>query len=291
MAYRVEVAFSAAHELVVSFNSFLIRPRPMSMELDARWVESVGLQLPTLPKAFDPSMLLPLIHRCPDPVRFLPWLADLSPDQFQQELQVISQDGSDFRPALDPLVQALTAWNEHYFRKTDPALLEALAADAEAMRSLVPTTAPVDLIELATGGVEVAPAPGLDRVVLVPQYHFRPINLILHLPGWSFYAYPAEVARPEPGAPPLGLGRLTAALADTSRLRILRLLASRSLNFTEVQREMGLAKSTVHHHLVTLRVAGLIKVQELGEDGTRYTLRPAAIDLLSARLGAYLREG
>lgn len=302
MSYRVAVEFAPAYELVVSLVTFVAKRRPRTLELGADWAAAAGQGLDL--SVFGPiaeldmlGALLPVVRSCAergDAQAFVAWFGALSPSAFQDliasGMPPEKRGSHDFRPLHAPLLRALTAWHEHYFRQLDPALLAGLAADAEAMRGLSETTAPTQLVELATGGVEVAPTPDLQLVVLIPQHHFRPINLYLHLQGLSLYAYPADVLPPEPGAPPLALTRLTGALADTSRLKILRLLASDAFTFTEVQKEMGLAKSTVHHHLVTLRAAGLIRVHDLRADGAKYSLRPAALDLIGARLGAYLKE-
>lgn len=302
MGYHVEVAFAPAYELVVSLLTYTTKRRPKSLALGADWVAATAKTLD--PATFEPireldllPALLLMVRSCPqggDTAGFLSWFAALSPDEFHERLSSCTALGKqapvDARSAHPLLVQALCAWNEHYFRHLDPALLAGLAADAQTVRGVAAITPPAELVELATGGIDLAPAPGLDTVVLIPQHHFRPINLYLHLPDCTLVAYPADVLPPEPGEPPLALTRLTGALADSSRLKILRMLASRSLSFTEIQKEMGLAKSTVHHHLVTLRAAGLIRVHDLREEGAKYSLRPAALDMLGARLGAYLKE-
>jgi DNA-binding transcriptional ArsR family regulator len=81
-------------------------------------------------------------------------------------------------------------------------------------------------------------------------------------------------------------------------LTILRLLAEGPHSFTEVVRATGLSKSTVNHHMVMLRAAGLVRVQDTAS-GTHqghpykpvtYVLRPDAIDDLADRLHEYLRE-
>jgi DNA-binding transcriptional ArsR family regulator len=302
MTYQVEVEFGTAYELAISFTTFTARKPPKSLELGKAWADEVARSLPaeaakSLSDLGQTPELDALVHLCPhgrDADAFLAWLGGMSPEEFHETAAGMCLDPQtqpeDFRPVLAPLVEALGIWERYYFRTVDPALLAGLASDAETLRGLMPMTPPADLVELATGGIDLAPAPGLERVVLVPQHHFRPINLYMHLSGWSLFAYPADMQPPEPGAPPLSLTRLTGALADTSRLRLLRLLAARSCTFTEVQKEMGLAKSTIHHHLVILRAAGLIRVHDLREQGTRYSLRPAALDLLGARLSAYLRE-
>jgi DNA-binding IclR family transcriptional regulator len=69
----------------------------------------------------------------------------------------------------------------------------------------------------------------------------------------------------------------------------LRFLATGPRSFTDVVQVMGLAKSTVHHHMVVLRAAGLVRVHHGGEKATTaYSLRPGAVDQLRDMLRAYL---
>jgi len=100
--------------------------------------------------------------------------------------------------------------------------------------------------------------------------------------------YPADVLPPAAGEPPTGLLRLTRALSDPSRLRILRLLVDDRRSFSELVTMTGLAKSTVHHHMVALRAAGLVQVYDVGGKTVTYRLRPNAADDLGNRLRSYL---
>jgi DNA-binding transcriptional ArsR family regulator len=84
------------------------------------------------------------------------------------------------------------------------------------------------------------------------------------------------------------LRRLTHALSDESRLRMLRFLANGPATMTEVARFAGLSQPTVHHHLVQLRAAGLVRIHFTLSSPTRYSLRPHALDVLAQQLGAYL---
>ena len=135
------------------------------------------------------------------------------------------------------------------------------------------------------------PTPGLVRVLLVPQYHYRPWNLNEYHRGLRIIMYPVDALATPPGELPPGLLRLTRALADENRLRILRLLASSPRSFTEVVESTRLAKSTVHYHLVLLRAAGLVRVHDAGESATGYSLRGEALDEVRARLGTFLQGG
>ena len=87
-------------------------------------------------------------------------------------------------------------------------------------------------------------------------------------------------------APPVRLLRLAKALADERRLRLLKKLSTGSYTLQELADDFGVAKSTIHHHLVTLRTAGLVRMR-LSDN--RYGLRQDVIDSLGDLLSAYLK--
>jgi len=60
------------------------------------------------------------------------------------------------------------------------------------------------------------------------------------------------------------LARLTQALADANRLRLLELLSRRALCVTAAARELGLSQPLVSQHLRVLRQAGLIEGERRG---------------------------
>lgn len=149
---------------------------------------------------------------------------------------------------------------------------------------------PAELVETATNGIEYRPEPQPETVVLIPQYHFRPWNLFAKCGSLRFIHYPVEAVPIAPDEPPRGLVRLARALSDENRLRILRLLAGSPLTFTDIVRATGLSKSTVHHHMVILRAASLVRVETGGERGGLCRLRSDAVDMLHDSLGSYLQR-
>jgi DNA-binding transcriptional ArsR family regulator len=228
-----------------------------------------------------------------DVAGYLRWLGALSVGELYERLAPYALEGRaplprDLGAVRDRYVRLLEAWDEQYFRLVDPAVLSGLAADAAAKGALVGTLAPEALVEAATCGVHFMPLPRPELVLLVPQHHFRPWNVFQDYRGLRVIQYPADALPPVPGEPPPGLLRLTRALSDDSRLRILRFLAAGQRGFTDVVQHMGLAKSTVHHHMVVLRAAGLVRVHDFG-DVTSYSLRPAALDELGDKLHAFLQ--
>ena len=99
--------------------------------------------------------------------------------------------------------------------------------DAEAKRELQ-RELPLDrFVTTATNGVEFAPRPGVDRVVMVPSFVNRPLVTYNELGETLLIIYPVadESVSADADAPPLRLVRLSKALGDEKRLRILRALA------------------------------------------------------------------
>lgn len=307
MAYEVIVEQAPAYELLASLVAYLDKKAHKSFDLGPAWAASVKKQLPP---AFDQQLdglkapfLFPaiplLISLCPgrrDAAGFLDWLESLSEaDLYSMLIPYWPGAAADLPAPLGEVkarvVKVFRLWDQHYFSKLDPALMDRLAAEAAALQARIPDTAPEDLVEQATNGMYLAPdaAPGVPVVRLAPQYHVSPLNMRDHYKGQIIILYPMETRSGAEGEPSIGLLRLTRALADESRLRMLRFLTGDTpRTFTEVVEFIGLAKSTVHHHMVTLRSAGLVR-NLIRPEGDRWCLRPDAVDLLGSRLAAYLK--
>ena len=108
---------------------------------------------------------------------------------------------------------------------------------------------------------------------MVPSFVNRPLVSYMEFSETLLIVYPVadESVTAESDAPPLRLVRLSKALGDEKRLRILRALADGEKSLMELADMFGVAKTTMHHHMLVLRSAGLISVTV----GTkRYRLRP-----------------
>ena len=98
------------------------------------------------------------------------------------------------------------------------------------------------------------------------------------------FCYP--IAPAEAGASPAEVARVYKALGDEGRLKLLRRLSDGPMKLSEAAAELGVAKSTAHHHLAILRQAGFVTIRD--EDENVYSLRtdlPQTGDLLTAYLG------
>jgi DNA-binding transcriptional ArsR family regulator len=171
------------------------------------------------------------------------------------------------------VVTVLRGWYESVLAPQEATVTEVLRRDADAKRRLRRTSTDEKLIELATNGVIWVPEPWVRRVILTPHLAMRPWNVTCAYEDVYVLCYPAadESLGIDRTAPPASLVRLHKALSDERRLRILRLLADHDLNLQELSDELGLAKSTTHHHTVVLRAAGLIRTSTSMEN--RYSLR------------------
>jgi len=301
--YRVEVDWAPAYELVASLEAFASRPNHKLLDLTPAWVERaksvLGPEATAKLSEKAAKMKVPpllFVRQCPgqrDVESFLAWFAGLSPGELYERLAPSLTEGTpvpgDLGRSRDALIELLRTWNEHYFRTVDPAILAGLAAEAEARRSELPPASPVAYVETVTRGVYVEPASELRTVLLVPQYHFRPLNLYEDYRDLTVFIYPAEALPPESGQAPPPLLRAARALADESRLRILRFLAGGVRSFTDIAGHTKLSKSTVHHHMVTLRAAGMVRVyHNRGGAADRYGLRPGAVDMLRDGITEFL---
>jgi DNA-binding transcriptional ArsR family regulator len=197
---------------------------------------------------------------------------------------VLDLDGSAFR---DDLIGVLTEWNERVWQAESLTIVPILERDADAKRDLQ-RDLPVDqFITTATNGVEFPPRPGINRVVMVPSFVNRPMVTYYEFGEVMIILYPVadESVSADADAPPLRLVRLSKALGDDKRLRILRSLADGEKSLMELADMFGVAKTTMHHHMIVLRSAGLVSV---AVGSKRYRLRHETVPDLGALLSGYL---
>jgi len=163
-----------------------------------------------------------------------------------------------------------------------------LSRDADEKRALAVTLPPERLVETATNGITFRLQPEVSGVVLVPSAVVRPWVAITEWGSLRIFVYPVseEVLNADPDAPSPWMVSFYKALADERRLRILNMLAAGPASLPEVAERIGLAKSTVIHHMRALRTAGLVLIT-VGEE-KEYSLRPQAVPEAGRLLQAYL---
>lgn len=196
--------------------------------------------------------------------------------------------------SLDPetmkssFLDIFSSWYEQVFCELEQQVLPILQRDAEAKQILKQTIPYERLIETATNGLEYVPEPGLRRVLLIPSFIERPWNNFTEYQDMKIFCYPVadETMAKDSVIPPARLVRIYKALADERRLRILKLLMSRSYSLQELADEFGVAKTTMYHHLATLRTAGLVLTRP---EEFQYSLRQNMLSEVGELLNAYLK--
>jgi DNA-binding transcriptional ArsR family regulator len=186
------------------------------------------------------------------------------------------------------LLDLLPRWYEAVFLPQADEWRKAAERDAEAKRPLLGRHTPTQIVELATRGYGYAPPPAIRTIALFPSWFTRPWVILWEHRSTKIFCYPIAPA-PEERTSPTEVARIFKALGDEGRLRLLRRLAADGpLKLSDAAAELGVAKSTAHHHLAILRQAGFVTIRE--EEEKVYSLRrdlvPQAGELLEAYLGS-----
>lgn len=188
------------------------------------------------------------------------------------------------------LVSILHSVRDTAFRSFEAEWTHPIQRAVEATERLADDLEPTELIERVSNGISYAVPLGTTRLALVPSISLRPWTLVTEAGSSLVVVYPVadEHLEHDADAPPGWLVRAYKALGDERRLRILRRLSEGEASLTELTELVGLAKSTVFHHIGVLRAAGLIRVAMSHDREVVYGLRTKTLDEAAARLGSYL---
>lgn len=267
--YSMTIDYSPAYELVTSFYTFILKKDLKSLRLGNDWWEETKEKLPaSFARELEDERweilhrTVLLISQCPQKETasgFLSWFERLPAGELYERLaprvQSIPLHLSEIRDRSHYL---LAQWHEHYFTHVSPEILTQLQHEAKVKSKLAEDSAPIDVIEQLTNGMRIEPTDQLQQVILVPQYHCYPTNIIDFYRGMATCLYPAKLPAISEDPASVFLQRAQ-CVADEKRLEILRYLAKGPRTLIGLHQHVKLAKSTVHHHITTLRRSGLIR--------------------------------
>lgn len=196
--------------------------------------------------------------------------------------------GEGYLAALHSYQQAFFAEEE---RRIGPLLQDALeGAQARAGRLSLPA-----LLEDLSQGVRFASLAGQTEWILAPSYWCTPLVVYGQLDAGRmmllYGARPADVSLVPGEDVPDAMLLALKALADPTRLRILRYLSSRPYTPAQLSRRLRLRAPTVIHHLNALRLAGMVQLTLESEGERRYAARPGAVQGTFEFLQAFLSAG
>lgn len=188
----------------------------------------------------------------------------------------------------DLIVSTLSAVQTEAFASREAEFRSFLETDAASKRSMARRISPERLLEIATSGINVTDEHARQPIVLMPTMVARP--WVVFAPGPDFFVlgYPVadEHLQTDSDAPPQWIVKMHKALGDERRLRILRKLAENDATLAELAERADVSKSTLHHHLMLLRTAGLVRIQVGSEK--RYSLREDTITDAASVLDHYI---
>ncbi len=197
-------------------------------------------------------------------------------------LNAVCETWSDLTTAGEQFLQALTTYYQVFFDEEEDRIRSMLQLGLERARAMAQDMDVPALLEELSHGVYFKQAESADEVILVPSYWSSPLvfysrireNGLLVLFG----------TRPEthdltPGETlPQDLVDTMKAIADPTRLRILRYLSCGPQTPSELARRLRLRPPTVTHHLNALRLVGLVEITLHAEGERGYGLRREALN-------------
>ena len=194
--------------------------------------------------------------------------------------------------ATDLLLSAYECYYDVFFAEEEQRIRPALEAALARAKEMAQRSGRWDeLLEELSQGVRIAKDWEQKTLILAPSYWGTPLAIMADFEPdkllFLFGARPAEQSLIPGEVVPDALYQALKALADPTRLRILRYLTNEPLAPAELARRLRLRSPTVIHHLDALRLARLVTVT-LEAEGKRYTIRPDAVAAVCALLGGFL---
>lgn len=182
-------------------------------------------------------------------------------------------------------IKGLETYFEVFFAEEERRILPALeetVANAQALANEMPLA---ELLNQLSQGLrfDYESTGEMKELLMVPSFWTTPLTLFSTVgeghERWIFMfgGRPSSMSLVPGEVVPELLYQTLKALADPTRLRILKYLAEEPLTPAELARRLRLRPPTVIHHLDSLRLARLVHVT-LSHQGRRYDARREAID-------------
>lgn len=191
-------------------------------------------------------------------------------------------------------LEALKSYYAVFFAEEEERILPTLQSALLRAQHLAVQMDLTGLVDLLSHGVHFPDLETLPSLEIVPSYWISPLiffgrtsqNALLLVFGAR-----SEDTAHSPGDPvSSALIAPLKALADPTRLRVLRLLTNDALTLSQISSRLRLRLPTMIHHLNTLRLAGLIQVDIQPDGEKRYTIRLFAIQLAFQSLDHFLGQ-
>lgn len=305
MNYGLNLQFRPKFEFMCSLHTYLCRKSHKKLDLTPSWAEKVREQLsPELSALLEKMdinaewklayLLIVLAEQAETPEEVIAWLESLTAgDLYERFAPYGNQFPADMNKFQSQIIQVLKLWNEQYYRNCEPDVIhQALCQQTQARNNQysLQQTSLETFIDDTTGGLVFEPVEGIDTLLLIPQYHFQPVNIVYQYGRLLLCHYSSRIDLHQQDFMSAHDYRMIRALAEKSRLKILRYLHEGPKSFIEIVRELKLSKGITHDHVSKLRSAGLIYAHFEGENLTEYSLRLKGMEQMQQQLLNYIEH-
>lgn len=175
------------------------------------------------------------------------------------------------------LLDALKAYMENFYQEEEIRIIPAQETALTKAQEMSETTDVLTLLEKLSAGVRMDWISEVSTLVLAPSFWGAPFMFFSRLNEQKaivlFGARPDGMALVPGDLVPEDLLNALKALADPTRLRILRYLLEGPSTPSELSKILRLRPPTVTYHLHNLRLAGMVQVTVSPEAERQYALR------------------
>jgi len=191
-------------------------------------------------------------------------------------------------------LKALRAYCNVFFDEEETRIRSALQAATERAKKLAEQLDLPTLLEEISEGFHFAELPRVSELVLIPSFWITPLVAYIQITSeqmlFVFGGRPTDASLVPGEVVPDALFRPLKALADPTRLRILRYLTAAPLTPAQLARRLRLRAPTVVYHLRALRLAGLVHLTIESGKKVHYTARSEAVTTMFAALQGFLEK-
>ncbi len=197
-------------------------------------------------------------------------------------IRAIFNAWSNKRDFGEKLLSALEIYNENFFSEEESRIIPAQNKALEHAKTLAEEQPLLSILEQLSAGVRMDWVSSLTSLIMAPSFWGTPFVFFDTLKDKTgilvFGARPKGTPLVPGELVPEELLNALKALADPTRLRILRCLLKTPTTPSQLAKILRLRPPTVIHHLNNLRLAGLVKVTVSPENDRRYAVRMAGIE-------------
>lgn len=159
------------------------------------------------------------------------------------------------------LISVITKWFNEVILEEKESYKKILERDISMKNLMINKLQPEEFVKWSTGGINYVSEPSVTGVLLIPHYIYRPWNIEADFENTKVFYYPIsnESIYPDDKLTPDNFLVLKLkALGDETRLKIMKILFESEQTLQDLALQLDIPKSSLHHHLSTLRSARLV---------------------------------